>query len=63
MWIGNTKNNTDAPGDISWVKCGEVVKILGVYFSATKEASEISLNGEKKIENIKQATYQYMEKL
>ena len=53
IWIGNTKYNTDTPGDINWVKCGEVIKILGIYFCANKEASDINLNWEPRIETIK----------
>ena len=54
MWVGNSKYITDTPGDINWVPLGGTIKILGIYFSATKEASDISQNWDSKIDNIKQ---------
>ena len=54
MWIGISKFITDTPGDINWVPYGQTIKILGIYFSATKEASDISQNWDSKIDNIKQ---------
>ena len=54
MWIGSSKSNTNTPGNISWVKCGETIKILGIFFCATKEASSISQNSDSKIDKIRQ---------
>ena len=53
MWIGKSKGSTDKPGGIRWIEGGDIVKILGVYFSPTKEASQIDQNWTEKIENIK----------
>ena len=53
MWIGSSKFNTNTPGDISWVKCGEMVKILGIFFCATKEASDLNQNWDSKIDQIR----------
>lgn len=44
MWIGRSKNNASTPGDINWIKLGEYIKILGIYFIATDEISNIERN-------------------
>lgn len=54
MWIGDSKTNNDSPGDISWVKYGETIKILGIYFCATIEASDLPQNWDNKIDRIRQ---------
>ena len=53
MWIGKEKDNTSTPGNISWVKPNENLKILGIYFNSQKEASDIESNWKEKIEEIK----------
>ena len=53
MWIGTSKHNTDKPGEISWVNPGELIKILGIYFSSMREASDIEKNWETRIQRIK----------
>ena len=52
MWIGSSKNNQEKPGGISWIKNGEELKILGIYFSAEQEASNIEKNWSTRLENI-----------
>ena len=53
MWIGRSKHNLNTPGDIKWVKLGESIKVLGIYFNAIEEASNIELNWTERIEKIK----------
>jgi hypothetical protein len=53
MWIGSCKNCADKPCDINWTPNGGTIKILGIYFSATTEASLIELNWRDKVEQIK----------
>ena len=52
MWIGKEKESSDSPGVISWVKSGENLKILGIYFNARQEASDIENNWKERIEEI-----------
>ena len=59
MWIGSSKSNTNTPGDISWVKCGESIKILGIFFCATKEASSLSQNWDNKVDKIRQLVHRW----
>ena len=53
MWIGRSKHNTSTPGDIQWVKTGESIKDLGIYFNSLQEASKIEKNWTERIEKIK----------
>ena len=53
MWIGRSKHNTSTPGDIQWVKTGESIKVLGIYFNSLQEASKIEKNWTERIEKIK----------
>ena len=53
MWIGKSKHNVSTPGEISWIKPGELIKILGIYFSSVKEASNIEKNWIDRINRIK----------
>ena len=52
MWIGSSKDNTNQPCNLLWKKKGELIKILGVFFSAIKEASDIEENWVNKIKQI-----------
>ena len=51
------KNNKD--NEFTWIKQGEYIKILGVYFNATQEASLIEKNWLPKIEKIKRMIKQW----
>ena len=62
MWIGKSKGNTNTPGEISWVKPGELIKILGIYFSSMKEASDIDKNWIYRIEKIKAIMRQWQKR-
>lgn len=53
MWIGRSKNNASTPGDINWIKLGEYIKILGIYFNASDEISNIERNWIERVEKIK----------
>ncbi len=53
LWIGKEKDNISTPGNISWVKPGDNLKILGIYFNSQKEASDIESNWNQRIEEIK----------
>ena len=53
MWIGKEKKRLCRPGNISWIKPGDNLKILGIYFNAEKESSEIENNWTEPIEEIK----------
>ena len=52
MCVGNHKNKHDWSEEISWIKKDENIKILGVFFSAKAEASNIPENWTAKIEDI-----------
>ena len=52
LWLGADAGSNNKPGDITWVEKGQYVKVLGIYFSADREASEIDLNWKDRIEKI-----------
>jgi hypothetical protein len=52
MWIGANRNKDDTFFDLKWVN---EVRILGIYFAGNKSASEIRLNWQPKITQLKQA--------
>lgn len=54
MWIGNRRNNTHRPGKVKWLIGNKAtVKILGVHFSNSEEASKIMLNWNGKLEKMR----------
>ena len=53
MWIGSSKNNVNTAGNIKWIKLGGHLKILGIYFDASNEASKIECNWSERIDKIK----------
>ena len=53
MWIGRSKNSVNTPGNIKWIKLGEHLKILGIYFDASNEASKIERNWSERMDKIK----------
>ena len=52
MWLGKDKDNPPGDEGISWLKKGENLKILGIFFNASVEASLIPQNWENKIKSI-----------
>lgn len=52
LWIGADAQIQETPGEITWVKPGEYIKILGIHFSATQEASNNEINWRDKINNV-----------
>ena len=52
LWIGADAQSPKTPGDITWVKEGQCIKILGIYFNASEEASLIDLNWKNKIDKV-----------
>ena len=52
LWIGADAQTQETPGEITWVKPGEYIKILGIHFSATQEASNNEINWRDKINNV-----------
>ena len=48
-------NTPEAEDEVKWLKKGDKIKILGIFFSAEKEASLISDNWEGKIKEIKKS--------
>ena len=59
MWLGADITSKEKPGDINWVENGQLVKILGIHFSANKEASLIDKNWVDKIQKIKSLIKQW----
>ena len=53
--IGSLKDviNHNTSGNVQWKKKGELIKILGIFFSSTQEASDIEENWKHKIEKIR----------
>lgn len=58
LWVGNEPEN-GLPTNIQWATGDETIKILGVYFSANKPASEISANWESKMLSISNTIRQW----
>ena len=52
--IGSSKNDFKETGEICWKKSNELVRILGVYFNAIQEASDIKENWSHKLEKIRE---------
>ena len=51
--VGDYKPQNNNQIEVTWVKKGECIKILGIYFSSNIEASQIEKNWLPKIENMK----------
>ena len=50
--LGGYIQKESSLSNVKWLKSNEYIKILGVYFSAEKEASTIELNWKRKIDSI-----------
>ena len=50
--IGATKEIEGNPGNISWKRTGETIKILGIHFASNKEASDLEINWVPKLEKV-----------
>ena len=53
MWVGGSKNNEIRGEGITWVEKGKNIKVLGIYFNASEEASNIQQNWTDKLNSIK----------
>ena len=50
--LGSSKDIIGNPGNITWKEKGDPIKILGIYFSSEKEASDLDINWVPKIERV-----------
>ena len=50
--IGGFKRNFHSRSEVKWVKEDEFIKITGIYFNSSNEASKIELNWKSQVENI-----------
>ena len=53
MSVGGSKNNESRGEGITWVEKGKNIKVLGIYFNASDEASNIQQNWTEKLNSIK----------
>ena len=58
-WIGSNRHKTEEIGNIPTLKPGENMKVLGVFFSPCKEASNIEENWTTKIEKTEKIINQW----
>lgn len=52
MWIGSMREKDQTLGNLSMIKNDETMKILGIHFNASREASLIERNWTEKVENL-----------
>ena len=59
MWLGTDRGRPPGGEGIRWLDENENIKVLGIYFNASTEASLIELNWTIKIEEVKQVITQW----
>ena len=59
LWLGKDKDNPPGGENIKWIKKKDNIKILGVYFNSSTEASLLEDNWIKHIEQIKNTIYHW----
>ena len=57
--VGGYKRKDNNESEFTWIRQGEFIKILGVYFSSSKEASLIEKNWVPKIDKVKRMIKQW----
>lgn len=58
-WLGSDKDNLPGGEGLKWLSPTEYIKILGIYFNSTIEASQIEKNWEIKIEEVKNVIHNW----
>ena len=59
MWLGTDRGRPLGGEGIRWLNENENIKVLGIYFNASTEASLIELNWTNKKEEVKQVITQW----
>ena len=59
MWLGSRQNSTDSFYEFTWKK---QIKILGIYFSNNKQASDIHENWSKRLSQVKSNVLRWQKK-
>ena len=59
LWLGKDKDNPPGGEDLKWINRNDNIKILGVYFNSSTEASLLENNWNTRIEQIKNTISQW----
>ena len=59
LWLGKDKDNPPGGEDLKWINKTDTIKILGVYFNSSTEASLLEKNWTTRIEQIRNTISQW----